>query len=110
MNTTELESTLNQKGFKEEKQDTGVKYTYADDHIELICYIEPDVEVEFISIYRWNRNDVKGTHNLSIEELKRTKDSISTLFKKTKNNIPEHIGETINVHKEVDSVINKVFS
>jgi len=108
MDIKELESTLNEKGFKEEKQDTGIRYTISDDHVELICYIEPNIEVEFISVYSWNRNDVKGTYNLSIDELKRTKNTVPVLFKKTKNNMPEYIGETTNVHKEVDVAIEKL--
>ena len=109
MNIEELRKDLIEKGFKEELQDTGIKYSISDNHIELICYIEPGVEVEFISFYRWNRNDVKGTYNLSVDDIKRTKDTPRTLFKKTKNNIPEHIGENINVHKEIDEFMDNLF-
>lgn len=109
MKVEELKSTLKEKGFKEEEQDTGMKYSFESGKVELICYIEPEVEVEFISLYRWDNNEVKGTHNLSINELAQTKDSVKTLLRKTKNNIPEYIGEKINVHAELDDVINKLF-
>lgn len=105
MDIHELKDWLKEKGFKEEKQDTGIKYTLSEQNVELICYIEPNIEIEFISLYKWHRNGVKGTHNISIGDFSRTKDSILTLWKKTKNNMPEHIGEEINTHEEVDKVI-----
>lgn len=109
MDIQELEKTLKERGFQEEKQDTGMKYTVSDDHIQFICYIEPNIEVQFISLYKWQRNEVKGTHNITIDELKRTKDSVTTLFKKTKNNMPEFVGENSNTHKEIDAAIENLF-
>ncbi len=109
MNIEELMDLLNQKNFEEEEQDTGMEYTYKKNNIELICYIEPQVEVQFISFYRWDNNEVKGTYNISIDELKFTKDSVISFFKRTKNNLPVQIGDSINVHSEVDKAIEEIF-
>jgi len=108
MNLEELKTTLTEKGFEEQEQDTGIQFTLTDGHIELTCYIEPAVEVEFISLYRWKNNDVKGTYNVTAKELPLTKDTVLTMFRKTKNNMPEYVGET-NVHTEVDAVLEKIF-
>lgn len=108
MNIQELENLLKDKGFEEKKQDTGMEYTLTDGHVKLICYVEPGVEVEFISLYRWKNNEVKGTYNLSVKDMEWTKDSVQTMFRKTKNNIPQHIGETIDVHEEVERVVNRL--
>lgn len=109
MNIQDIKELLKEKGFKEEKQDTGVKYSFTDGDVELIAYIEPDIEIEFISLYRWQHNEVKGAQNISVSDLSRTKDSVATLFKKTKNNLPQHIGEKIDTHTEIDRVIDNLF-
>ncbi|WP_156032925.1 hypothetical protein [Prevotella sp. 10(H)] len=103
-----IENLLKEKNFKEEKVDTGIRYTLESGNIELICYVEPNVEVNFISLYKWKNNDVKGTYNLTIQELRLTKDTLQTMFRKTKNNMPEHVGETVNVHQELDKVIDEI--
>lgn len=109
MKIQELTNLLTEKEFKEEKQDTGVEYTLVDGNVKLICYVEPNVEIEFISLYRWNNNQVKGTHNISTQDFSFTKDTIPTLFRKTKNNMPKQIGESINTHKEIDALIDRLF-
>lgn len=109
MKLQELESILIEKGFEEEKLDSGYNYTKKVGHILLICYVEPDIEVEFIAIYRWNNNDVKGTHNLSLNELDRSKDSVETLFRKTKNNMPQQIGNFTDTHREVEEALRDLF-
>jgi len=109
MEIQELERILKERGFEAEKLDSGYNYTNSIEHISLICYIEPDIEVEFITIYQWNNNEVKGTHNLSMKELNQSQDSVETLFRKTKNNMPQHIGEFTDTHKEVENAILKIF-
>lgn len=109
MNIQELKNLLKEKGFKEESQDTGVKYSLTDHNVELVCYIEPNIEIEFISLYKWDQNDVKGTYNISVRDFTITKDSVLTLFRKTKNNMPKQIGEAINVHTEIDKVLERIF-
>lgn len=109
MKVEELEKTLKEKGFSEESLDSGINYTKPVGHILLICYVEPGMVVEFIAQYRWKNNDVKGTHNISVAELRNTKDSIATLFRKTKQNMPQHIGEYVDTHESVDKVICDLF-
>jgi len=109
MKTQELESYLKEKGFTEGSLDSGCNYIYDAGHIELICYVETGIEVEFLTIYRWNNNDVKGTYNIPVAELERTKDSVETMFRKTKNNLPQRIGETIDTHQAAEEVFEKVF-
>jgi len=107
MNIQTIESTLREKGFKEEKIDTGIMYSLTKENVELLCYIEPDVEVEFVTLYKWKNNDVKGTYNITMNELRFTKDTLAAMFKKTKNNMPRQIGDTINVHAVVDRAISE---
>lgn len=109
MNIQELKNLLKEKGFKEENQDTGIKYTFTNGNVELICYVEPNVEIEFISLYKWDNNEVKGTHNISASNFAYTKDSVPTLFRKTKNNMPRQIGEKIDAHSEIDKAIDLLF-
>ena len=109
MKIHDLSVLLKEKGFKEEKLDSGMNYTRTIGHIELICYIEPGIEVEFISIYRWNNNDVKGTYNISMQELNNSNEKAATFFRKTKNNLPECIGEKVDTHIELDKVIEETF-
>lgn len=109
MESQELMQILKQHGFEENKLDTGCNYTHSSGHIELICYIETGVEVQFVSIYRWKNNDVKGTHNISIAGLKLDKESVATLFRKTKANMPQYIGVTIDTHVELEKAIDDIF-
>lgn len=110
MNTQKLNDILIKAGFRKEKLDSGFNYSKKVNHIELICYVEPNINIAFMSIYRWNDNDVKGTYNLSMTGFDRDKDSISSVFKKTLDNMPEFIGENINVHQEVKTVIDDTFN
>lgn len=110
MNTQELHDILIKAGFKEEKLDSGLNYSKTVDHVELICYVEPNVNIAFMAIYKWNDNDVKGTYNLSMMELNRNKDSISSIFKRTLSNMPEYIGDKVNVHEEIGRIINNTFN
>lgn len=109
MKTQELENYLKEKGFNEEKLDTGCNYTKTIGHIELTSYVEPDVEVEFVAVYRWKNNDVKGTYNVSMKQLQLDKESIASLFRKTKNNMPQRIGERVDTHEELENAIRATF-
>lgn len=109
MKIKELEKILKEKGFEEEKLDSGHNFIKTLGHISFICYVEPDIEVEFITIYQWDNNDVKGTYNLSLNELNRNEDSVETLFRKTKNNMPQRIGEFTDTHKEVEEALQAIF-
>lgn len=109
MKTQELIKTLEEKAFNEKEKDSGIYFSKTMEHIKLICYIEPEVEVEFISLYRWNNNDVKGTYNISVHDLQHTKYTLAEMFKKTKDNLPQRIGECVDTHKEVEKVIDYIF-
>jgi len=109
MKSQELSDILKEKGFTEELLDSGLNYTKISGHIELICYIEPRIEVEFISIYRWRNNDVKGTFNISMSELDKSHEKVINFFRKTKNNLPECIGEKVDTHIEVEKVLRETF-
>ncbi len=108
MKTRELEKLLIEKGFNEGRLDTGCNYTYETEHLKLICYVETDIEAEFITIYHWKNNDVKGTYNITVDELKGYNGSIAGLFRKTKLNLPQFIGETIDTHEELEKVLNDI--
>lgn len=104
-----LKDILLLKGFCGEKMDSGYNHTLDKGHIKLICYVEPGIEVEFVSIYRWNDNDVKGTYTISTDHLLRYTGDVASLFWKTKENLPQYIGTTIDTHDELDKVIREVF-
>ena len=110
MKTQELREILEAKGFHGKEKDSGFHYSKTLEHIKLICYIEPEVEVQFVTQYRWKNNDVKGTYNISVKELGYTKLSVPQLFRMTKENLPAKIGLSVDTHKEVDEVIDRVFS
>lgn len=109
MRPQELAELLIENGFKEEKLDSGCNYTKKVGPIEFISYIEPDIEVEFISIYKWDNNDVKGTYNIPLDKLRYDKESVATIFRKTKNNLPQYIGEKIDTHRELEKAIEDTF-
>lgn len=109
MTSEELSKILKSCGFKEEQSGTGSNFEKTIGHVVLICYIEPGMQVDFISLYKWNNNDVKGTHNVSVKELEQNKETVSTLFKKTLSDMPEYIGDTVNAHEEVRTAINLTF-
>jgi len=109
MKTRELEEYLKEKGFKEDPLDTGCNYKYSTDHIELICYVETGIDIQFIAIYKWKNNDVKGTFNMTTDELKFTDLPVASIFRKTKNNMPQRIGDSIDTHKELEKVIQEIF-
>lgn len=109
MKVQELSDILKASGFNEESLDSGYNYTKKTGHISLDCYIEPHMGIEFISIYHWNNNDVKGTYNISVEELSRSKDNVEELFRKTKGNLPQHIGEFIDTHELLEKAIEHIF-
>lgn len=109
MKTNELAEFLIQKGFTEEQLDSGCNYTYRTEHIKLICYIEPGIDIQFVTIYHWNNNDVKGTYDISVDKLRVDSDSIATLFRKTKNNLPQRIGEKVDTHVEAEKVFHQIF-
>ncbi|GEM_PF-1505480 len=109
MKSQELAQILIDNGFLEESMDTGCNYSKTAGPIKLICYIEPVIDVQFVSIYSWKNNDVKGTHNVSMTELNMGKDSVVTMFRKTKNNLPQFIGEKIDTHIELEKAIDEIF-
>lgn len=109
MNAIELEGLLVAYGFKEMRQDTGCGYTRTVGPVELICYVEPGIDIVFTTIFSWDDNDVKGDYNVSVKELKNDKDSLVTMFRKTKNNLPQYIGEDIDTHKELEAALRVVF-
>jgi len=109
MNIEQLDKLLIEKGFDKEKLDTGYNYTKNVGHIGLTCYIEPNIEVAFITVYHWDDNEVKGTYNIALKDLKLRDGLISVFFENTLKNMPEHIGSTINTHREVKNVIKDIF-
>lgn len=108
MKVQELEKALRKSEFNEDKLDSGCNYIRKVGHIIFICYVEPDIEVEFIIIYQWDNNDVKGTYNISIKELSRSNDSIETYFRKAKKEMPQYIGEFIDTHEEIEKAIHYI--
>ncbi|MCD7899047.1 MAG: hypothetical protein LUH22_03995 [Bacteroides sp.] len=109
MKIEELRNELTDKDFQLEEFDTGFNYSLAVDHIEFICYIEPAMSISFIAIYKWNRNDVKGTYDISIDEFRRFESPVSLFFKKTIENMPQYIGDHTDTHEEVIRMIDVVF-
>ncbi|NDV83544.1 hypothetical protein [Bacteroides sp. 51] len=109
MKVQELTDALKAADFKQEPLDSGCNYTKETGHISLICYIEPNMVAEFISIYHWNNNDVKGTYNITIKDLDRSNDSVEVFFRKTKNTMPQYIGESADTHEQLEKAIEKVF-
>lgn len=112
MNIQELKELLLEKGFREEKVDTGFNYTQTVGHVELTCYIEPNIDIAFIAVYKWNDNDVKGTHNVSMYELARSIFSVSSAFKHTTDRMPRYIGlppEGIDLHAAIINTIDEIF-
>jgi len=109
MKTEDIERILKEKGFQGEKLDSGYSHTIENGPIKLICYVEPGMEVEFVSIYSWNDNDVKGTYNIPINKLLGYNGTLADLFRKTKNNLPQRIGVSIDTHVELEKAIETIF-
>jgi len=109
MKIQELTDALKEAGFNQEELDSGCNFTKKAGHISLICYIEPEMDVEFISIYHWNKNDVKGTYNISMKSLSRSNEPIKEFFRNTKNNLPQQVGDFVDTHDELDKVIENLF-
>ena len=109
MKIIELKGILKNKGFSEEEFDTGMNYTKTIGHVTLICYIEPNIDVAFISIYKWNRNDLKGTYNVPLMMLRNIETDIPTFFERTISDIPQYVGEKTDVHAEIRNVIQEIF-
>lgn len=109
MRIQELTEALKAAGFQEEPLDSGYNYTKNVDHISLICYIEPEMDIEFISIYHWNNNDVKGTFNITMKAFSRSQDSVETFFRNTKRDLPQFIGQFVDTHDQLENVIEKIF-
>jgi len=106
MKIQDLKDLLIERGFKEEKLDTGINYSKTIDHIELICYIEPGINVSFICLYKWNDNEIKGTYDLPINQLGSGSVTLSALFERAVKDMPRYIGENIDVHAEMERVID----
>ncbi len=109
MREQDIEEMLRLKGFCEEKRDSGYHLAMEKGPIKLICYIEPGIEVEFVSIYSWSNNDVKGTYTIPVRQLAGFTEPIASLFRRTKNNLPQWIGLTTDTHEELKKVIKEVF-
>lgn len=109
MKIIELKGILKKKGFVEEKFDTGINYTKSIDHVTLICYIEPDIDVAFISVYKWKNNDLKGTYNVPVNRLNHLENEITTFFERTIDDIPHCVGEKTDVHVEIQHAIQEAF-
>ena len=104
-----IESELILYGFKKEKKNSGYFYSKISENIELMCFIEYNIKIYFISIYKWNNNRVRGSYCISSEILKDYPDFASSLFLKTLQNMPQYIGKEINVHEEVSKFIDETF-
>ena len=109
MKVQQLNDALLENGFEEQKVDTGFLYKKTVNHIELVCYIEPQIDIAFTTIYNWDDNSVKGVYKASLIELSRGNASASLFFKKAMADMPRFIGEEINVHADVEDVINRTF-
>ena len=108
MKVQALENTLKNSGFQEDPLDSGCNYIKKVGHITFICYVEPGIEVEFIVIYQWKNNDVKGAHNISLNELSRSHQPIETFFRLAKNDMPPYVGEFTDTHDEVEKAIGTI--
>lgn len=108
MRIEQLEKNLSDKGFKKEHLDTGIEYAKEIDHIQLICYIEPNINIAITTIYKWKNNDVKGGFTVSYPQLERV-ESVTTLFKETLSDMPEYVGER-NIHIDIRKTIDKIFN
>lgn len=109
MRIEQIEETLANKGFKKEKQDSGYEYSKRIDHIKLICFIEPNISISFISIYTWDDNDIKGVYTLTMKEFGMRKiESIRLPFVSSLDGMPEFVGER-NVHAEIEKTITDIF-
>ena len=104
-----IEYELTSCGFKKEKKNTGYIYSKTIGNIELICFIESNVKLYFISIYRWNDNRVRGSYCISSEDIEDCPDFSLFMFKKTIHNMPRYIGREIDVHSEIIETINETF-
>jgi len=109
MKLENLKETLLDKGFMEEKVDTGIRYSKELNNVKLICYIEPNISISFISLYDWSNNEIKGTYDVPMERLGSIKSSAFLLFMKTLKNMPEFVGEK-DVHTQVKYSINNAFN
>ncbi len=113
MEVQQLRNALAVAGFAEEKLDTGYNYTKTVEHTEMICYIEPGIDIAFTTIYKWHSNEVKGTFIISLEELDRYKGSVPSLFKRTTADMPEYVGDKNNggtdIHHEIVNAIDGIF-
>ncbi len=109
MTIEELKERLTEKGFQASEQDSGIKYDNFQGQVELICYIEPEIRVQFISYFRWDNNEVKGTYDLTLNQLKAETATLAHLFKRTLANMPECIGDKADAHIEVAEAMYEVF-
>lgn len=105
-----IESELISCGFVKENRNTGSIYSKIYGNIELFCFIEHNIKLYFVSIYKWNDNKVRGSYYISQEGLKDCPDFSSYLFEKTVQNMPRYIGKDIDVHREILKAINEIFS
>ena len=109
MKVQELSDILLRHGFEKEKLDSGFNYTKTDGHIQLICYIEPQIDIAFMTIYAWNDNEIKGIYKASLLEISRAQDSASLFFRQAVEDMPKFIGDKVDVHKEMNKAIDDTF-
>ncbi|HCO66752.1 MAG TPA: hypothetical protein DIT04_03215 [Dysgonomonas sp.] len=113
MTSKQINDILLYKGFEEKKLDTGFNYTKKIEHIELVCYIEPDINVSFTTLYRWNDNEIKGAYDIPVKDLNMHGIDIDLLFKRAVKDMPRYIGTKesgVDVHAQVESVIDQIFN
>jgi len=108
MGIPELKETLIEKDFKEEKRDTGLHYSKKINGIKLICYIEPEIEIQFCVIYSWNYNEVKGVYDISVKEFKLKEYTLESLFLGTLDYMPHYVGE-VNISTIIRDTILETF-
>ncbi|MDR2947749.1 MAG: hypothetical protein LBV71_00945 [Prevotella sp.] len=105
-----IEHELALHDFKKEEKNTSCVYNKIVGNVELICFIERNMKLYFISIYRWNNNRLRGSYKITSSELKNCPDFASTLFKKTIDNVPRFIGDKIDIHVEIVKAIDETFN
>lgn len=113
MEKKQINAGLIYKGFTEKKLDTGFNYTKTvNRNVELICYIEPDISVSFITIYKWDNNEIKGHYDLTAKEMEGMAPDLDTLFKKAVKDMPKFLGDKdsgVNIHSTLEAAIDEVF-
>jgi len=113
MDTKQINDNLIYKGFIEKRLDTGFNYTKQVNHnIELICYVEPNISVSFITVYKWNDNEIKGYYDITVKELEGLGPDLDVLFKKAVKDMPKYLGDKktgLRIHPAMEAAIDEAF-